>query len=1390
MNINRSVFTLVSVITWVTSGTSSLAITFPPTATEPTGALRFSGSGQYVAVTESAAFDLTSSLTIETWVKVAAFDTTDQAFLAKGDAWGLYRNGSSRRISFRTKSGTTVHNLPSTFDLVTGRWYHIAAVYDGSTKFLYIDGELNTSAPYTGTINISSLPLWLGGSAAASNKLFNGTLDEVRVWSVPRSLTEIRTDIDRQLRPEAVGIRGEWRFDESSGLTALDSSLALRHGTLVDMTDGARVLGILHRPAPPVAEVSKNALRFDGDDRQFVVTPGMLEPDFDLTTLTLEAWINIGAFDQPWQAIVTKGEGWGLTRYGDTRKLAFRTFDGTSVHDLASNAELLLNRWYHVAAVYNGAEKRLYLDGVLDASVSYSGALAANDANVVVAGNAEVRGRAFHGVIDSVRVWSTERESTAIKADMLRELRGSEEGLMADWRFNELAGTVALDTSYGDRHAVLVNMAEANRVPGLLFSRATPPDSTVPQSALQFTGSTESAAPRVVITEESAFDVNVALTIEAWVNVTAFEEAWESIVTKGDAWGITRFDQTDRIAFRTDQGFASADLAGATELLPGRWYHVAAVFDGREKRLYIDGRLDGSAPFSGPLQANDQPLVIGGNAEQLQRNLHGRMENVRVWSVARSGEDVAAHRDREMRGSEVGLLGEWRFDEAAGTEALDSSARGFDGTLTDMNPGTDRVEGLPLRGPADGELALSFVQSGSQVQYVELPSEAAFDFTDELTLEAWLYFDNLPLGPVALISKGEGAWQLLLRPSGKLQFITPGILGADGTPATDLLSASTLDIRQWNHVAVTLNVSAPLPATGGSKTIYVNGRIDEQQSNLHGGLTQNALPVLMAARPTSGGGAEQAFGGVLDEVRIWRVARRGERILETYTRRLNGREPLLAGVWSFNEGSGPQALDTKDGVGFHGTLQGAMTTHNRVDGQALEPPQTPQSALIFDGTQYIEIPHGSALNLAGQATLEALIKPLGNGWRTILFKGADGYGLVLDPDNYLRYFRDELPQNALSSSRKVENGRWQHVAVVVDTSAGTTAFYINGDLSGRYQSAAINNNAEPLFLGCQHLLAGGDAQNNINYYVGELDEVRVWNVARSSLEIEFLASRPLPFGTPGLAGYWSFDAGGGSVLADGSPNRLDGLLVGMDDTNWTEGQAWALPPLEQNVNLVLDPSTQGLWIGQVTIDKVNEVHAGAGAAVEEPTPTADPVGIRILLHVDTTGHARLLKDVVLMRTLPDPDDANAPRQVVLVTDPRLLGQFEGIVNRGGKLVGVRHGTAAYDFPGLELLLLGGVGPGVGCAGRIELPADFATNPFRHKYHPDHREGYAITREFTMQFDGDPGDSLSEAPGYGVHRLAGTYRETLFGLHRIPLKIEGRLTVERISSVGLLNDEAF
>jgi hypothetical protein len=210
--------------------------------------------------------------------------------------------------------------------------------------------------------------------------------------------------------------------------------------------------------------------------------------------------------------------------------------------------------------------------------------------------------------------------------------------------------------------------------------------------------------------------------------------------------------------------------------------------------------------------------------------------------------------------------------------------------------------------------------------------------------------------------------------------------------------------------------------------------------------------------------------------------------------------------------------------------------------------------------------------------------------------------------------------------------------------------------------------------------------------------------------------------------------------------------------------------------------------------------APAGAAT---TPTASQYRLRLLVHVDTNGVSRLLKEVIQQwkdgTTTNDAQGfavtATAGRNV-LVTDPTLIGQFKGAIQRAGVSVGRRLSTAAFDFPGSELPLSGYFALGSVVRGTNLIGATLPTNPFLHKYHPDHDnldaqytgtaqppEVYDVTRAIALEFA--PADT-NAPPGYGYNRMSGVYRETISGLHKTDLAVDGSFSLTRVATTGVLN----
>ncbi len=255
----------------------------------------------------------------------------------------------------------------------------------------------------------------------------------------------------------------------------------------------------------------------------------------------------------------------------------------------------------------------------------------------------------------------------------------------------------------------------------------------------------------------------------------------------------------------------------------------------------------------------------------------------------------------------------------------------------------------------------------------------------------------------------------------------------------------------------------------------------------------------------------------------------------------------------------------------------------------------------------------------------------------------------------------------------------------------------------------------------------------------------------------------------------------------------------------------------------------GLWVGQVTLDAVTSL-SSAGQPVQG---ARSQLPMRIMIHVDAAGRARLLTRGILMQTRTASDRVEAT--TVLVVDETKIPFFEGIRQRpDGQRSGLRLTSVAYDLPRkldvstlsarllqavsdwkaalegggdsaavteadvvdyvdtltarppdlpetyyLSWPLAGELGVGrvleTAAAEPLRLDPFHRSNPFRHAFNPQHRVGYAVTRAFRISFDAAPDAQI----------LTGTYAETTRGLARDDLESRGTIDLRRVSLVDSL-----
>ncbi|MCX8155476.1 MAG: FG-GAP-like repeat-containing protein [Verrucomicrobiae bacterium] len=233
----------------------------------------------------------------------------------------------------------------------------------------------------------------------------------------------------------------------------------------------------------------------------------------------------------------------------------------------------------------------------------------------------------------------------------------------------------------------------------------------------------------------------------------------------------------------------------------------------------------------------------------------------------------------------------------------------------------------------------------------------------------------------------------------------------------------------------------------------------------------------------------------------------------------------------------------------------------RLTGEPGSPPlelegQT-NTALYFTGNQCVQIPDSPSLRPVN-FTLEGWVNFTTLNYIQHLFaktwgSGTDNSYVVWYEGGSLRAYLRGGP--SLSYTWTPQLGRWYHVAFVFDDAANTHVLYLDGNVvaSGSVTVSATYD-GHPLLLG-----ADTQNENITDFLVGKLDEVRLWNVARSAAEINADRLRRLNGNEPGLAGYWRLDEGSGFIAQDATSNNNHGTLL--NQPIWIYSRGAAQPPM-------------------------------------------------------------------------------------------------------------------------------------------------------------------------------------------------------------------------------------
>jgi hypothetical protein len=441
-------------------------------------------------------------------------------------------------------------------------------------------------------------------------------------------------DLGRDAPAVIGGLANHWKFDESGGLSAFDSTLSENTGTL---TNGALFAPGTHFPNPGFTNTG--ALTLDGvNDYVVFGTTGVPDPG---GAHSISLWVNYASVPSGNHNFISLTSATALCglqigfRAGELR--AWKWGGAT----LASRAAPPASGWHNIIYTFDGTTHSLIVDGVTAAGTTT--AQPSCPVSLVEVGGTETNKELFAGNVDDVRLYNR-----MISASEIALLAGGADpvmgpkldagppdtapavdlttGLVGRWKLDEGTGTTTADSS-------------GNGNNGTIAGNPTWPAGF---PAAQFTN------PHALALDGTGDQVAVGVTNFAALDQARSVSLWFNYATVPASGNKTFFSITNRAANATmgagfQIGTRGSNLSiwaiGGTvyAMTPAPavgWHHLVYTFDGTTHVMYLDGAQAMTSAVVPPNPQNVAPAeAMIGNYLNGSERFTGSLDDVRVWKA-------------------------------------------------------------------------------------------------------------------------------------------------------------------------------------------------------------------------------------------------------------------------------------------------------------------------------------------------------------------------------------------------------------------------------------------------------------------------------------------------------------------------------------------------------------------------------------------------------------------------------------------------------------------------------------------------------------------------------------------------------------------------------------
>ncbi len=215
---------------------------------------------------------------------------------------------------------------------------------------------------------------------------------------------------------------------------------------------------------------------------------------------------------------------------------------------------------------------------------------------------------------------------------------------------------------------------------------------TEPGNALHFDGVDDYVAIPSVATNMETF------TIEAWINPTTIAASGNIAIISSKTWNYV---DGGSVHFQFENGIIVLSVNGLaingwprmkTKLATNVWQHIAVTYSKKDEQInfYLNGQLNNTINATLPLAKIDEATI---GAWQNQRYFNGKIDEIRIWNVARTEDEISANIYNTVSPNSEGLLSYYNFNE--GIAGTDNTSRVLPDQTSNKNDGT--LQGFNLK---------------------------------------------------------------------------------------------------------------------------------------------------------------------------------------------------------------------------------------------------------------------------------------------------------------------------------------------------------------------------------------------------------------------------------------------------------------------------------------------------------------------------------------------------------------------------------------------------------------------------------------------------------------------------------------------------------------------